>query len=71
MRAAGCEQTLVTAAVARNGHDPRLVHGVRAAGTGGNEQTAGTTAVAEVGMAQETATVTRVSLGEGEYEVID
>ena len=38
---------------------------------GGGEQTAGTTAAAEAGMAQETATVTRVSLWEGEYEVIE
>ena len=38
---------------------------------GGSEQTAGTTAAAEAGMAQETAAVTRVSLGEGEYDVID
>ena len=36
MRAVGCEQTLVTAAVARNGRDPRLVRGVRVAGAGGN-----------------------------------
>ena len=28
--------TLVTTAMARNGRDPRLVHGVRASGTGGN-----------------------------------
>ena len=38
---------------------------------GGDEQTAGTTAAAEAGMAQETAAVTRVSLWEGEYEVIE
>ena len=37
---------------------------------GGSEQTAGTTAAVEAGMAQETAAVTRVSLWEGEYEVI-
>ena len=38
---------------------------------GGSEQTVGTTATAEAGMAQETAAVTRVSLWEGEYEVIE
>ena len=37
---------------------------------GGSEQTVGTTAAAEAGMAQETAAVTRVSIWEGEYEVI-
>ena len=39
----------------------------------GSEQTAGTTAAAEAGMAQETAAVTRVSLWGGgeEYEVIE
>ena len=37
---------------------------------GGSEQKAGTTAAAEAGMAQETVAVTRVSLWEGEYEVI-
>ena len=36
---------------------------------GSSEQTAGTTAAAEAGMAQATTVVNRVSLWEGEYEV--